>query len=190
MISSVGFFRTRGLPMNLKKILVSLLASIYAIATAQVDVLSEKSPPQIARDAFPSVVLITMEDQRGQPLKLGSGFFVEANTVATNFHVIEGAAAGYAKIVGQPKKLTIAGIVATDPLHDLALLQVDSSPTTYLLVMPVLSVNVGDTVYAIGNPLGLEGSFSQGMVSSVRVLGSDRLLQITAAISPGSSGGR
>jgi len=58
-----------------------------------------------------------------------------------------------------------------------------------LLLLAKLSVNVGDTVYAIGNPLGFEGSFSQGIVGSMRVLGSDRVLQITAPISPGSSGG-
>src|SRR5205814_3847452 len=48
---------------------------------------------------------------------------------------------------------------------------------------------IGDAVYAIGNPIGLEGTFSQGVVSGVRAFGSDRLLQITAPISPGSSGG-
>jgi S1-C subfamily serine protease len=51
------------------------------------------------------------------------------------------------------------------------------------------AVQVGDSVYAVGNPQGLEGTFSQGIISSVRELGSKKLLQITAPISPGSSGG-
>jgi hypothetical protein len=51
------------------------------------------------------------------------------------------------------------------------------------------AVEVGDPVYAVGNPQGLEGTFSQGIVSSIRQVGSDKLLQITAPISPGSSGG-
>jgi S1-C subfamily serine protease len=51
------------------------------------------------------------------------------------------------------------------------------------------AVQVGDSVYAVGNPQGLEGTFSQGIVSSIRELGSNKLLQITAPISPGSSGG-
>src|SRR6516225_1013196 len=51
------------------------------------------------------------------------------------------------------------------------------------------AVQVGDSVYAVGNPEGLEGTFSQGIVSGIRESGGDRLLQITAPISPGSSGG-
>jgi S1-C subfamily serine protease len=85
--------------------------------------------------------------------------------------------------------LNIKGIVGLDALHDLALLQLGSSSGLPLPVAPKLSVNVGDAVYAIGNPRGLEGTFSQGVVSSVHEFGSDRVLQITAPISPGSSGG-
>jgi Trypsin-like peptidase domain len=144
---------------------------------------------EIFRRARPSVVLLTMQDARGQTLSIGSGFFVEKDVIATNFHVINGAASGYAKVAGESAKLNIKGTVGLDVLHDLVLLRVDSSPTPYLPVAPKVSLNVGDEVYAIGNPLGLEGSFSQGIVSSVRPLGSDRLLQISAPISPGSSGG-
>ena len=130
-----------------------------------------------------------MQDARGQPISLGSGFFVGKDIVATNFHVIEQAAAGYAKVIGQSAKLNITGIVGLDALHDLALLQVDSSGVLPLPVASKLYVNIGDAVYAIGNPRGLEGTFSQGIISSVREFGSDRVLQITAPISPGSSGG-
>lgn len=164
----------------------------------------EKTPAEIARAAFPSVVLIATQDARGQPLSLGSGFFVEKNVIATNFHVIEDAAAGYAKIIGRPTKLKIEGVVGLDAAHDLALLQVSapaattSAPNAFsdlippapsLATAPQNSLSVGDPVYAIGNPRGLEGTFSQGIISSVREFGSDRLLQITAPLSPGSSGG-
>ena len=144
---------------------------------------------EIFRRARPSVVLLSMQDARGQPISLGSGFFVDKNVVATNFHVIDGAAAGYANVTGQTAKLNIKGTVGVDAPHDLALLQLDSSSTLPLSIAPKQSVNIGDAVYALGNPKGLEGTFSQGIVSSLRTFGLDRLLQITAPISPGSSGG-
>src|SRR5262249_37979969 len=62
-------------------------------------------------------------------------------------------------------------------------------PTTPLLVASRFSANIGDAAYAIGNPRGLEGTISQGIISSLRAIGSDRIVQITAPISPGSSGG-
>src|SRR5260370_24411093 len=179
------------LPVNamVRLILPIAFCSLCELSFAQIDLKTQKTAAQIARDVFPSVVSLTMQDERGQPFKLGSGFFVTTNTLATNFHVIEGAAAGYAKIVGQPGKLAIVGIVALDPLHDLALLQVANSQAAAIPIADKLTVNIGDPVYAIGSPVGLEGTFSQGVLSGVRAIGSDRILQITAPISPGSSGG-
>lgn len=149
----------------------------------------EKTPAEIARAAFPSVVLIATQDAHGQPLSLGSGFFIEKDLIATNLHVIEGAAAAYAKIIGQPARLTVEGVVALDGAHDLALLRASNTAAPALPVGSQASVNIGDSIYAIGNPRGLEGTFSQGIVSGVREFGSERILQITAPISPGSSGG-
>jgi S1-C subfamily serine protease len=147
------------------------------------------TPAEVARMAFPSVVLLTMQDERGQTRSLGSGFFVEKNIVATNYHVINQSGGGQAKIIGQTAHLNIKGVVAVDTSHDLALLQLDDSSANPLELAPSISINIGDSVYAIGNPYGLEGTFSQGVVSSIREVRTDRLLQITAAISPGSSGG-
>ncbi|MCI0624172.1 MAG: S1C family serine protease [Acidobacteria bacterium] len=144
---------------------------------------------QIAQNTFPSVVLLVMEDVNGQPVSLGSGFFVREGVIATNLHVIEGATRGYAKLVGQKTKFDIVGIVGIDSVRDLVLLAVTGAKAPSLPLGEGNQVAVGDEVYAVGNPQGLEGTFSQGIVSSVRQLGSDTLLQITAPISPGSSGG-
>ena len=59
---------------------------------------------EIAKKAFGSTVLLVMEDANGQPLSLGSGFFVRDGEIASNLHVVEGAARGYAKLVGQKTK--------------------------------------------------------------------------------------
>lgn len=144
---------------------------------------------EIARKTFTSTVLLVMEDANNQPLSLGSGFFVRDGEVASNLHVVEGAARGYAKIVGQKAKYDIEGITAVDPERDLVVLKISGARARPLALSNSESVQVGETVYAVGNPQGLEGTFSQGIVSSIRDVGTDKLLQITASLSPGSSGG-
>jgi S1-C subfamily serine protease len=148
-----------------------------------------QSVQQIAKKAFMSTVLLVMEDANGRPTSLGSGFFVLQEVVATNLHVVEGASSGYVKAVGQKPKNNIEGIVGVDTERDLVLLKVSGAHGVPLSLGNSDGIEVGETVYAMGNPQGLEGTFSQGIVSSIREVGTDKLLQITAPISPGSSGG-
>jgi len=143
---------------------------------------------EVAKKAFKSTVLLVMEDADGQPLSLGSGFFVRDDQIASNLHVVEGAARGYAKLVGQKTKYDLEGVTAVDSERDLVILKI-SARSQALPLGNSDAVQVGEPVYAVGNPQGLEGTFSQGIVSSIREVGTDRLLQITAPISPGSSGG-
>ena len=167
-----------------------LIFCIVVIALSFATSLSQaQTARKIAQNAFPSVVLLVMEDTNGQPVSLGSGFFVKDDIVVTNLHVIESAARGYAKIVGQKPKYEIKGIVGIDTQRDLGLLKIAGVKAPFLTLGDINQVAVGDEVYAIGNPQGLEGTFSQGIVSSIRQIGSDILFQITAPISPGSSGG-
>jgi len=144
---------------------------------------------QIAGKAFESTVLLVMEDVNGQPMSLGSGFVVREGEIATNLHVVEGASRGYAKLISQKTKYDIQGTTAFDTTHDLVLLKVPLASTGSLPLGDSNAVEVGEAVYAVGNPQGLEGTISQGIVSSIRQIGSDKLLQITAPISPGRSGG-
>lgn len=143
----------------------------------------------IAKQAFPSVVMLVMEDDNGQPLSLGSGFFVREDIVSTNLHVVEGAAGGYAKIVGKRKKYDITGYVAIDRKMDLVLLKINDVNAPAVTLGDSSKIAVGDEIFAVGNPKGLEGTFSKGIVSAIRKIEEDTLLQITAPISPGSSGG-
>src|SRR5437899_11000342 len=78
---------------------------------------------EIARKAFASTVLLVMEDANGQPLSLGSGFFVRDGEIASNLHVVEGAGRGYAKLVGQKTKYDIEGMTAIDPERHLVVLK-------------------------------------------------------------------
>jgi hypothetical protein len=147
-----------------------------------------QSARDIAKTAFKSVVLLEMNDANGQPLSLGSGFFVADGVIATNAHVIEGAFSGTAKLIGSDRKVQILGSIIVDRHADLALLRVNSAAPS-LTLGPNANPTVGDPVYVVGNPLGLEGTFSEGIISGVRTVGTDSILQMTAPISPGSSGG-
>ena len=166
----------------------ALVISTVFLALLPFTVLAQTAQ-EIASKAFRSTILLVMEDANGQPLSLGSGFFVRDGEIASNLHVVEGAARGYAKLVGQKTKYEIEGITAIDPERDLVVLKISVARASTLALGNSDAVQVGETVYAVGNPQGLEGTFSQGIVSSIREVGTDKLLQITAPISPGSSGG-
>lgn len=154
-----------------------------------VTMVNAQTPQQVAQTAFKSTVLLVMEDKNGQPLSLGSGFFIDEGIIASNLHVVEGASRGYAKLVGVDTKFDIEGITATDAVRDLVLLKVSNSQGSNLSLGDSDNVQTGETVFAVGNPQGLEGTFSQGIISSIRDVNTDKILQITAPISPGSSGG-
>ena len=155
------------------------------------EVATPQTPQQIAKSALASTVLIVMEDANGQLLSTGSGFFVERGIIATNLHVVEGVFKGYVKQVGVNKTYRIERIVAMDTRQDLALVKVSDVSAPILPLGRSDKVQVGESVYVAGNPIGfLEGTFSNGIISGVREfrVGSERI-QITAPISEGSSGG-
>ena len=143
---------------------------------------------QIAKKALAATVYLEMKDSTGTTLGFGSGFFVKPNQIATNFHVIEGTAQGTAKLVGKDTRYQIEGIVATDKDNDLAVLKVTAYGVTPLPLGDSDTVNIGTKVYVAGNPKGLEGTFSDGLISR-RERYPKKRLQMTAPISPGSSGG-
>ena len=152
--------------------------------------------PQIAEKALAATVSLEMQDRNGKIIGFGSGFFVRHNLIATNYHVIEGAAQGTAKLVGKDTTYAIQGVTATDKTNDLALLKIRTPIILVKLAgirpLPLGNsdiVRIGDTVYVAGNPRGLEGTFSDGIISGRRDRGTKERLQMTAPISPGSSGG-
>lgn len=125
----------------------------------------------------------------GEELGSGSGFFIRTNRIATNHHVIKQAESIYAKLVGEEQWFTLENIAATDEQHDLAILKLSSIAAPALPLANSDAVQIGDSVYAVGNPERLEGTFSEGIISSIRTVGNQKWIQMTASISPGSSGG-
>ncbi|HEV2827501.1 MAG TPA: trypsin-like peptidase domain-containing protein [Pyrinomonadaceae bacterium] len=145
--------------------------------------------PELVRRIKPSAVAIETFDARGEKLSRGSGFFVDSDRVVTNRHVIDNAyraeVHSYNGSVYQVK-----GVIAVDAEGDLALLRVDAPPNQVRpLLLDRTSPQEGESIVVIGNPFGLEGSVTNGIVSAVRDIPTfGRIIQITAPISPGSSG--
>lgn len=162
---------------------------VLGLSSAMIAWAQPKPARQIAQEAFPSVVLVEMQDDHGQPTSLGSGFVLRDGLVVTNRHVIAGAASGFVRLVDESAKYEIAGTVAVDDAHDLAIIAATRLKAPALPLGDSSQVAVGDEVYAIGNPQGLEGTFSQGIISAIRRSDGDTILQITAPTSQGSSGG-
>jgi serine protease Do len=142
------------------------------------------TPAQIAARATPAVVTI-----RG-PSSLGTGFVVRADGwIATNLHVIAGSRE-LLVILPDRTELPVRQVLAIDDKRDLAIVGVDAKKLPLLALGDSDAVRAGDPVVAIGHPLGLEDTVSNGLVSAVRVLDPTMtVLQISAPIAPGSSGG-
>jgi tetratricopeptide (TPR) repeat protein len=163
---------------------ILILAVCATLAFAQGEAL-----PELVRRIKPSAVAIETFNSRGEKLARASGFFIASDRIITNRHVIEGAYRAEIHLANG-NVYPVRGVLAVDGEGDIALLQADVPPG---LIRPLEVVRTtpqeGESVVVIGNPFGLEGSVSNGIVSAVRDIPNfGRIIQITAPISPGSSG--
>ncbi len=164
--------------------------------------LEAREVPELVKRFGEAVVMVR------NPGGLGTGFLISREGhLVTNYHVVEKhtrlrvtmfrRVAGKAAGPGGFEKVELrkVKIVALQPLRDLALLKLDPEEADNRLPEPVVindrdDLRVGDMVFAIGNPLGMERSVTQGIVSSTtRTIDQMRLIQTDAAINPGNSGG-
>jgi S1-C subfamily serine protease len=128
--------------------------------------------------------------QEGQ----GSGFIIDHDGhVLTNYHVV--ADARQVEVTLHNRKKYRATIVGTDRSHDLAIVQIKAPDLNPMVLGDSKNLQVGQKVYAIGNPFGLAGTLTSGIVSSIRSvqepngINIDEAIQTDAAINPGNSGG-
>ena len=164
---------------------------------------------QIADKVLPSVVLIITQDENGNPISQGSGFVYKPGLVVSNLHVFERATNAIVKNVKTGEISKAAEVVAMNARQDICVIRITNTKFPVLSLGDSHAVRTGDDIYVASNPKGLEGSFTKGIVSSVRESersnkGDDEIIawaknftdqtdrtlfQIDAAISPGSSGG-
>jgi len=161
----------------------------------------EQNNISVYRKNIPSVVNITsramtfdffygLVPQEGQ----GSGFVIDKDGhILTNYHVI--ADARQVEVTMHNRKKYKATVVGTDPSHDLAVIQIKAPDLVPSVLGDSRNLQVGQKVYAIGNPFGLSGTMTRGIVSSIRPVREpngatiDEAIQTDAAINPGNSGG-
>jgi S1-C subfamily serine protease len=185
-----------------KRIFPQLLLIVFSLAflatpTFAQQTTAETRPetlPELVRRVKPQVVAIATYDAQGEALMTGSGFFIRPGEVVTNLHVIRGAARLEIKTLdGKGRVFPVAGALAVDEEGDLALLSVemprDASWRPRAGQLASALPDEGEQIFVIGNPLKLEGSVTDGIVSAVReVPNVGRIIQITAPISHGNSG--
>jgi S1-C subfamily serine protease len=161
----------------------------------------EQNNVAVYKKNIPSVVNVTsravtfdffygLVPQEGQ----GSGFVIDRDGhILTNYHVI--ADARQVEVTLHNRKKYRATVIGTDPTHDLAVIQIKAPELVPAVLGDSRNLQVGQKVYAIGNPFGLAGTMTRGIVSSIRPVREpngatiDEAIQTDAAINPGNSGG-
>jgi S1-C subfamily serine protease len=144
------------------------------------------SIPDIVAHSKPAIIEVIAFDDQNRPLKTGTGFFITSDGIAvTNYHVIQGASS-VAAMTNDGAFFAFEGVVYTPPGVDLALLKFAAHDAPWLKLGRSDTATEGQRVLVIGNPTGLQGTVSDGLIAAFRQ--NHSLIQITAPISPGSSG--
>jgi len=173
----------KALPLRATSAFLGLALAAGAAAALEPEVLFSK--------VSGSVWAVRTFDAQERPLRAGSAVVIAPGRLVTNCHVLAKASSF---VIKQDNVTYGATLEFPDPARDLCQIKVANFTAPPVVLAPAGSARVGQRVYAIGNPRGLENTLSEGILSGLRGGGDGgdpeaRLLQTTAAISPGSSGG-
>jgi V8-like Glu-specific endopeptidase len=174
--------------MRIRVLIMIMLAATVARAQSAP---ARKDIPTIAKAANGAVVSIIMSDDSGHPIAQGSGFVISKDgRILTNYHVIRSGSSAVVKLP-DGAFFAVGGVLAFDKTRDIAVIKAHGENFRTVTLGDSDGIQVGEEVVAIGNPLSLESTVSNGIVSGVRTVEEEggKFLQVTAPISPGSSGG-
>ncbi len=151
--------------------------------------ISHADAGRIFKENNKAVVVVIAYDDKGNPISQGSGFIVRGDgAIVTNYHVVSNAVDIKVKI--GDTILGIEGLLHTDKENDLVILKVKGKKLQTVKIGDIEKLSVGEKVYVISSPQGLENTISDGILSGLREIDPKRkILQITAPVSKGSSGG-
>jgi Trypsin-like peptidase domain len=170
-------------PLRFGVILVSCVVVLSSYLAAQQNV------ADVVKRSSDAVVLIVISNSAGEETALGSGFLVSSDgEIVTNYHVIKEAHSAIVKL-SNGAFFPVDGVLASDPDKDLAIIKVKGKNLPFLSLADIEKLHVGDHVVAIGSPLGLEGTVSDGIVSALRDVDNKKWIQTSAPVSHGNSGG-
>jgi Flp pilus assembly protein TadD len=180
-------------PRGLASVLLTvwLFASVPTVVShqnpsAKTESATVLSPQELFSRLSRSVFIVEVLDKNGSLIAIGSAVAVTPDQVVTNKHVIED---GMTLRITQGNKTWPVAITYVDPDHDLCRLTAEGLKAPVVPIRHSSTLAVGERVYAIGAPEGLELTISEGLISGLRVFEQTQLIQTSAAISPGSSGG-
>lgn len=149
------------------------------------------TPEQVFEKCNDAVVVITAFDFEGKKNAQGSGVILNSKRIIlTNYHIFAGN--DKIEIKHKDNVINYTAIVGVNIEKDILILKIDQGTYPEISMADLDNMKIGQKVYAIGSPMGLENSISDGIISGVRELGKStkkKYIQITASLSPGSSGG-
>ena len=178
------------MPSFLRAIALLILVSAFQHPAGPFAQQTQHSVSEVVKATVDSVVLIVISDANGKTVSEGSGFIASADgKIVTNHHVIAGANSALVRL-NSGAFFPVVGIVSDDPESDVAVIKVSGKDLPILMLADSNALSAGDHVVAIGSPLGLENSVSDGIVSGFREGAAGRKwIQTTAPASHGNSGG-
>lgn len=190
--------KLKGTDMTLAQKLISegvFTQNVYDYVNASITQISPDNTPtvlsagEIYQKCSPSVFSIQTYDVEGLPYATGSGFFIDSSGLAvTNFHVLENALSATVTL-SDGSVHEVLGVAGYHSSQDYALLRIEGDSFTPLPIGDSSSLQVGDRIYTIGSPKGMQNTMSDGIISSTCRPEYQNRIQITAPISSGSSGG-
>ena len=166
----------------------TFLAAATVFCTWLPGLASALTPEELFLKVSPTVWVVIPRDEQGRALGSGSAVVVSPGRLITNCHVLRKAAS---VTLRREREELPARLDYPDPERDLCQLRTDNLPTSAPATVATTIPQVGQKAYAIGAPRGLEQSLSDGLISALRrnATGELEYIQVTAPISPGSSGG-
>ena len=175
----ISLKKKQGFWLALVLLLVMILVPAVCFADAE----------KIFRENNKAVVVVVAYDAVGKAISQGSGFIVRRDgVIVTNYHVISNARS--IKIKAGNKTFNVEGLINLDKENDIAILKINVTNLPIVKLGNLAKSSIGEKVYVIGSPKGLENTISDGILSGKREIAAHKvIIQITAPVSPGSSGG-